>query len=256
MKSFSLIVSLCMLAICFSVLAQGTNPNYYQPRRIVNMPNAGLLPDKSWEGQIRLFEGGGLLFGFGIGLWGRTELAVSYGAHGVLGRGEPTLYPRPHFNLKIRPIQESENLPAIVIGYSGQGHGLWDKENKRYALKSPGIYLVGSKNYATFGGNLGFHIGVNYSLETSDEGGLNTYLGIDKNFGEQFAVSIEYNAALDDNKTKDGLYGGGKGYLNASFKWSVRPDFEIEFIANDLLINDQTASTFAREIRITFIYPL
>ncbi len=245
-----------IIAVTCTTFAQGTNPEYYQPRRIVNMPNAGLLPSLTWMSQIRLGEGGGMLGYVGLGLWGRIQVGASYGAHGVLGRGKATAYPRPHLQAKLRPKSETIYWPAIVIGYDDQGLGQWDEERERYAVKSPGIFLVASKNWATFGGNLGLHLGLNYSLEESDQNGFNSYIGLDKNIGTIVAVSVEYDAAINDNDTKDGVYGTGKGYLNAALKLSLSRDIEIEFIAADLLINDESAETFAREIRLTFVHPL
>jgi len=245
-----------LLLISAAIFAQGTNPNYYQPRRIVNMPNAGLLPDRAWMGQILIGESGGLVCYFGLGLWGRLQLGASYGAHGVLGRGFATPYPRPGFQLKFRPIEESAKMPAIVLGYDDQGRGIWDDTGKRFARKSAGIYLVTSKNWSTIGGNIGLHLGTNYSFEIEDQKGINVWLGLDKNLGDMFAVSIEYDAGMNDYYSEDGVYGIGKGYLNAAIKWSVRPDFEIEFIMADCLMNDQQSETFSREVRITFVYPL
>lgn len=249
-------IVILLVIIAGVICAQGTNPNYYQPRAIVDMPNAGLLPDRAWMGQIHLGESGSVTSYLGIGLWGRIQAGVSYGAYGVLGRGYATAYPRPGFQAKVRPIQESRDLPAIVLGYDDQGHGIWDSGRKRYARKSPGAYIVFSKNWATIGGNIGLHLGSNYSFETQDQGGINIWLGLDKNLGEMFAVSIEYDAAMNDYYKEDGVYGSGKGYLNAAVKWSIRPDFEIEFIMSDCLINDQNAKTFSREVRLSFVYPL
>jgi len=250
------ILYIVFLAISLA-FGQGSNPEYYQPRRIVNMPNAGLLPDRAWMGEIRLVEDGGLVAYAGLGLRGRIQAGVSYGAHGVLGRGDPTAYPRPSFQMKIRPFNEKQKFPAIVLGYDDQGTGLWDKELKRYSLKSPGFYLAASKNWTTLGGNLGLHAGLNYSLETKDNGkGFDAYFGLDKNLGDIFAIYIEYVGGINDNDTKDGVYGSGKGYLNASLKWSVRPDFEIELILADLLVNNESAGTFSREVRLSFVYPL
>ena len=249
------IALLSLLLIC-AAYAQGTNPEYYQPRRIVFRPNAGLLPDRTWMGELHLGEGGSLVCGFSIGLWGRLQTGVSYGAFNVLGRGEAIAYPRPSFIAKVRPIYESQKTPAIVLGYDDQGLGRWDKGLSKYSMKSPGFFLVASKNWATFGGNFGLHLGLNYSLETKDQNGFDAYVGFDKNLGKMFALSVEYDAGINDNDTKDGIYGIGKGYLNASIKWSVRPDFEIEFIAADCLVNDEGADTFSREIKLSFIYPL
>jgi hypothetical protein len=250
------IIALSLLVFTGVLLAQGTNPEFYQPRRIVLKPNAGLLPDHSWMGELHLGEGGTFIGGFSIGLWGRVQVGVSYGAYGVLGRGEAIAYPRPNFVAKIRPVEESAKMPAIVIGYDDQGLGKWDKDLVRYSIKSPGIFLVTSKNWATFGGNFGLHAGMNFSLETKDQHGFDVYVGFDKNLGKMFAISVEYDAGINDNDTKDDLYGQGKGYLNVGFKWSVRPDFEIEFIAADCLVNSETENSFSREVRLTFVYPL
>ncbi|HHS50342.1 MAG TPA: hypothetical protein ENN07_04425 [candidate division Zixibacteria bacterium] len=247
-----LVISLILTSI---TLAQGTNPEYYQPRSIVLRPNAGLLADRAWMGEIHLGEGGSFIGGFSIGLWGRLQTGVSYGAYGVLGRGFASEYPRPSFNVKVRPLQESHAYPAVVMGYDDQGYGRWNSGQSRYSIKSPGFFLVASKNWATFGGNFGLHAGVNYSLETKDQHGFSAYVGFDKNLGKMFAFAVEYDAGINDSD-KDGDFGQGWGYLNASAKWSVRPDFEIELIFADCLLNMGNAKTFSREVRLSFIYPL
>ncbi len=47
--------------------------------------------------------------------------------------------------------------------------------------------------------------------------------------------------------------GKGRGYLNTSIKWLFAQNLQIELILKDLLVNRREASTFTREVRMTYI---
>jgi hypothetical protein len=76
-------------------------------------------------------------------------------------------------------------------------------------------------------------------------------VGIEKTVGSQVSLILEYNFALNDNS---GDFGGGKGYLNAGFRWSVGSGFTIEFDLRDLLKNSSINTSSAdRALRIEYI---
>ena len=93
--------------------------------------------------------------------------------------------------------------------------------------------MVLSKNYNA-SGFLGFHGGVNYSLERSDgDRDLNLFVGIDKTLGSFLSLIAEYNPGLNDNGPHS--FGRGRGYLNAGIAASPGAGISIAFHFKDIL---------------------
>ncbi|MBN1756199.1 hypothetical protein JW877_08320 [bacterium] len=250
-KKKKLVIILPLLVVFFMGPLLKAWGKYYQPREIVSMPTAGILSHGQYAVGLELFPSDGLQAEAMIGLLGRFQIGFSYGGENILGEGDVNLNPHLEINTRLRFIEESLTFPAMAIGFNSQGKaGFWD-EYKRYLFKSPGIYLVSSKNFKTIGGNIGIHGGLNYSFETKD-GNKNPsgFLGFDKEFGQAISVNLEYNLAINDNKKGDQVFGEGKGYLNFSFCWAVSRSFELEVLFQDLLVNNATSTTFRRGLRL------
>ncbi|MCK4460401.1 MAG: hypothetical protein KAW46_01280 [candidate division Zixibacteria bacterium] len=262
----SVIVS-SMLLIAASASAQdrisGVQTSLYDvpPRWLVDMPTAGTVPRAHYTVGFRFYPNGGALARTNIGLSHRLTLGISYGAEDIISNREPNWNPKIEFNVKFRIIDEIEVFPAVTVGFCSQGLGAWNSDLDRYAFKSRGFYAVVSRSFYFYDWTSGWHAGINYSMENDidDETDANLFGGFDATFKYNFALMIEYDAALNDNKSKlpDGtpneFAGHGRGYLNSSIKWLVTENFELEFLMKDLLVNRPEADTFTRAVRLTYI---
>lgn len=207
----------------------------YELNTLIDSPTAGILQKGEAEISAKLYKDNGLLLGTKIGLFPRFNIGVNYGAEKIVGNENPSWHERVEFNCKIRFLDETSQLPAMAIGYDSQGHGNYYKDKKRYDIKSKGVYFAASKNYF-FLGNLGFHLGANYSLETEDEEGLNLYAGIDKSLGNMVVIMAEYDTAWNDNKQT--LVDVQKvGFLNASLDVHFTEYLILKISFYDLLEN-------------------
>jgi hypothetical protein len=129
----------------------------------------------------------------------------------------------------------------VAIGIDTQGTGFYDEALERYQFKSRGVFVVVSKNYAWLG-DLAAHGGVSRSLEDRDDGNPTFYGGLDKSLGRWASLLVEYDAALNDD-ADDGVYGEGKGYLNAALRFALVPQVEVRLVARDLLRNTEGNDT-------------
>jgi hypothetical protein len=127
-----------------------------------------------------------------------------------------------------------------------QGSGWWDEERQRYQFKSRGLYVVLSKNYALWG-DLGLHAGVSRSLEDDGDTNATPFVGIEKSIGRSFGIALEYDPALNDDRD-DGVYGQGRGYLNALVRWNLAPRMQIRFAVRDMLDNSEPAASDNSEV--------
>lgn len=206
----------------------------YEMNTLIDSPTAGILQKGEAEISGKLYKNNGLIIGAKVGLFPRFMFGVNYGAEEVVGNKTPKWHDRVEFNAKLRIIDETSQMPAIAFGYDSQGHGNYHEGEKRYDIKSKGIFATASKNYF-FLGNLGFHFGANYSLETEDgDEGINLFSGLDKTIGDMIVVVVEYDAAWNDNVSTTV---NGRGYLNASFDVHFSEDLILKLSFYDLFQN-------------------
>ncbi len=210
---------------------------YAPPRFLVDTPTAGLVPAGAFETRVQVFPGGGVEAWVDIGIADWLALGGGYGGLKIIGDGDPDWYPEPGFELKIRVLEEGWTLPALALGIDTQGAGYWDESRDRFQFKSRGVYVVASKNYAWLG-DLTFHGGVSRSLEEEDDGDPTPFAGIEKSVTDSWRLALEYDLGANDNR-EDGVYGRGRGYLNAALSWNMAAGMEIRLVVRDMLDNSE-----------------
>jgi len=234
------------------------------PRWLVDMPTAGTLHRGYYNISFRFYPHGGTLGYADIGLSSRFMMGISFGGEGVISSTDPDWNPSIEFGLKFRLIDEMEYFPAISVGFSSQGSGEYNTSLERYAFKSRGFYAVASRSFYFYQWTAGWHVGINYSREKKidEDKDINFYGGFDATFKYNLALMMEYDAALNDDRstlpdeaeTPYPFAGKGRGYLNMSIEWLFAENLELEVILKDLLVNRRGDDrTFTREFRITYI---
>jgi len=224
------------------------------PRMLIDAPTAGTLPRGCFDIVMRVYNNGGILGKTSIGLSNRFMIGMSYGAEGIISDRTANANPEIEFNVKLRLIDEDYYFPAVAIGFNSQGYGAYIDDRDRYAYKSKGFYGVLSRSFVFQTMNAGVHGGINYSLENEDnDEEPSVFFGLDARFQYNVGFYIEYDLALNDDKSSAG-YAKGRGYLNASLKWMYSENLELEFVLKDLVQNRRgDASTIGRELRFTYI---
>ncbi|MFH1277661.1 MAG: hypothetical protein ABIK65_04720 [Candidatus Eisenbacteria bacterium] len=225
---------------------------------LIDTPTATAMPHAAYDTGLRLYSGGGVLFRLRVGLRDAVHFGFSFGGTNLLGTGDPDWNPRVEFIFRGLLIRESYAGPAVALGYDSQGYGFWDSENGRYQVKSRGFYAVASKHFV-FLGDLGLHGGVNYSLEREDDDEeVNFFFGLEKSIHPSLDLLLEYDAAVNDN-ADNGVFGEGKGYLNAALLWRVSDALALEADFRNLLENGESFDDFewnpgewSRELKIVY----
>lgn len=234
------------------------------PRKLIDMPTAGTLPRGTFQIGLRLYTDGGALGYTDIGLSSRFMLGIAYGGTRILSNTDPEWNPRIGFSLKFRVVDELEYFPAVAVGFTDQGYGIYRDDHigqsnrtyDRYTYKSRGFYAVASRSFYFYKWTSGWHVGLNYSREYDGDGDkdLDFFGGFDATFNYNLAILMEYDAATNDDRGEyAGVSGRGRGYFNMSVKWLFTENLEIEIIAKDLLNNRRESTTFTREMRMLYI---
>lgn len=264
MKKFIIfLIALLTTVPALSAQVEQMSNNMYDvpPRWLVDMPTAGTLPRGYYNIGIRFYNQGGAIAHTDIGLSSRLTMGIAYGADEVISNNEPDWNPRIEFNIKFRFVDEMEYFPAIAAGYNSQGNGAYNSDQKRYTFKSRGFYVVASRSFYFYQWTSGWHAGFNYSLEHDVDGdkNLDFFAGVDATFNYNLALSMEYDLALNDDRSKlpngdpNNFSGKGRGYLNMGIKWLFTENLELEAILKDIFQNRQEASSISREIRINYL---
>jgi hypothetical protein len=221
-----------------------------EPRNLIDIPTAGMLRSGGKAFRVDFHRADGLEAAFHYGITDRLLFGLAYGGTRIIGTGPPEWNEVPGILVKIRVIEEGESFPALVLGFDSQGGEGYVGNADRFTIKSPGLYVVLSKNYNA-SGFLGFHGGVNYSLERSDgDRDLNLFVGIDKTLGSFLSLIAEYNPGLNDNGPHS--FGRGRGYLNAGIAASPGAGISIAFHFKDILGNQPHEGFANRTLRIDY----
>lgn len=247
----ALVVALVSTGARLSAQGSAGTDSKFEPRIIVQMPTAGMLPKGSFALDVDFYQGGGVLLGLSAGIFDRFSFGVSYGGSGILGSDTPVMNPFPGVNVKLRVLEENPSLPALALGFDSQGRNGYRKDLDRYTIKSPGLYAAASKNYLLLG-YLSLHGGLNYSFEHGDDDDdFNMYIGAEKSLGPFLSLVGEYNFALNDNSQR--AIGQGRGYLNLSLRGSVGGGVTVGISFDDLLKNARDTEQVIRTAQFELI---
>jgi len=224
----------------------------FEYRYLIDLPTAGIL-EKGYAGiSTDFMPFGTVVTKLEVGVFENFSFGISYGGSNIIGTGKVTMYELPGVNVRGRLFDETESVPAITIGFDSQGKGFYDKNDKRYELKSPGLFIAASKNFE-FLGYISFHGLLNYSFERQDgDKDLNMGLGIEKTIGTQVSIIGEYDFAINDNGSKS--IGDGSGYLNLGIRWTIGSGLTIGLNLRDMLSNKKLIGNKAdRGLYIEFV---
>jgi len=253
MKKFFLTTLIVVFSVHF-IHPQGSagEKAKYEYRYLIDMTTAGVLEKGAVGLTTDILPDGVLITALEAGVFENVSFGISYGGSNLIGTGKVDWYKLPGVNIRIRILNESILLPALTFGFDSQGKGTYNDDVNRYAIKSPGVFAAVSKNF-DFLGYLSFHGTINYSLEGKDgDNFVNVKAGAEKTLGSSFSLILEYDFALNDNKSAS--FGDGRGYLNTGIRWSVGTGLTIGFDLRDLLSNkSETKNAADRALRIEFI---
>lgn len=246
-KKFRLSIVLIAISILFFAF-QHTNLFAQELTKLVDIPTAGILQKGDVKFQSLIYKDGGICFGTGVGIIPKLMFGMEYGGEGIIGNQKPNWNEYPGVFVKYRIFDESPKTPALAVGFDSRGYGAYLKKTdldtikiNRYELKSKGFYAVLSQNF-TFLGELGLHVGANYSIERDDnDDNLNCFLGIDKSLNNQIGFFAEYDFAFNDNGKSGNAetysFGEDSGYLNTALYLNISNNIRIQLNFRDMLHN-------------------
>lgn len=232
-------------------------------RWLIDVPTAGMLPRGAFDIDFRTFPAGGVQVSLGIGLANEFSVGIAFGGARILTDQSPEWNPKLEFKIRYRLVDETESFPALALGYSSLGYGLFEKKDStigyyedRYLVKSPGFYISLSKNYNIYLTPVGWHGGISYSFENEIDTDPDFFIGMDISLSYDMVFMAEYDFAINDNK-RAGNFGLGRGSLNLGLAWYITSEISLELDFRDLLLNRKSVTgdknVIDREVRLVYL---
>ncbi len=242
---------LCVWYSLILFVPQAAHAQLAEPLYAVDHPTAGLLQNGEYLFQGRLGPESSILLGLRIGFRNILHIGVSFGMQRVFERESVDVNDHIGFRFRLRLLEEAET-PALAVGFDSQGQGIYHEGLERYERKSPGFYVVLSRNYLLALGYFSIHGGVNYSLEREDDDDPNLFLAADWEPVEGFAIILDADAALNDN-ADESSFGDGGIYLDAALRLEYGENLAMMLIFRDLTGNLRGSDRVGREFEIVFV---
>jgi len=202
----------------------------------VDQPVPVSLKHAEYYAGVRLWGEGGAIVRFGIGLFDRLTLGVTYGGNRLIGSQRPEMYPRPEFLARGAILTEQGYFPDFIVGFESQG---LDRYGDDYDVLPKGGYATLGKTITPT--NTYVQLGVNYWRKVSGFAVVNQALPAN------FEVIVEYDLGLNDDRP--GIE--RRGYLNVGVGWVFNDQVRFALGLRDVLGN-RDATKLNRVIDLSF----
>ena len=172
----------------------------------------------------RLWGSGGIMMRFGLGLWDRLTLGMSYGGDSILGAGTAKFFDRyrPDFQARIAILQEQGYTPNLVLGFESQGYD--DCLGQKYRVREKGGYVCAGKTIDVIRTHC--QLGVNYW------GGFDGFLALNALIPGNVELMLEYDPAFNDPNEEGRPH---TGFLNFGVGWTIAERVRMVLGLRDIL---------------------
>lgn len=155
---------------------------------LIDIPTAGVIDYANFNLKTRFYNNGGVLTYINAGILQNITLGASFMIDNLIGSNSPVKMVRPEMQLKFRFYDGGYYIPALALGYDGQGY-YYDRSIKKYMQKGKGLYLVGSKELFF----PGFMTSAGFNIPDYDEGYLYSFVGFNYNMDDKLNLMLEFD---------------------------------------------------------------
>ncbi len=212
--------------------------------RVAGEPTAGVIAPRTFNVAMSTFPESGLKFSITAGIIPRLMAGLGYGGWNITGMSDPAWFDGVYLKIRFRIFDEKRSFPAVALGYDNEEEHA--RSGAEYLRPARDFYAVFSKNYMGWGGDMGFHFGVNIAEEYSDH--IGCWAGIDKSFPGGFGVAADWDLATNGNT--DYRVEKTGGFLDIETYWESFGQVRIGLRFSDVL---ETGGAPYRSLVIDFL---
>jgi hypothetical protein len=188
--------------------------------QMIDIPTAGILDYYGFMIKTRAYSGGGVVGGLNFGVQERLNLGASMSVDRFIGSDPGVKMRRPEIQVKFRFYDGGYYIPAMALGYDGQGF-YYNPGTRKYLEKGRGLYVTGSKEIGMPG--LALHGGLN--VPDFDNNYLYSFLGLNYTLEGQVAFMLELDNMFHEDDPKR---------FNAGIRFYITPYFQLDVAAREI----------------------
>ena len=190
-----------------------------QSIEIIDAPTAEILDHYGYFENFRFGTAGALQTKTAFGVLPRLNLGFGLDGEQVIGTGSARLN-KPTINVKFRFFDGEGWIPAMALGYDGQGY-VWNKDINRYQQREMGFYFAAT--HEIFVPDLNWTFGVNRS-DFESGGATRGFTGLEYVYHHTVGFEGEYVNAFSSTERR----------INFGLKYFVTPVFTVEAIGRNI----------------------
>lgn len=186
---------------------------------VIDIPTADVVDHYGYHISFRFGKDGALQNKTSFGVFPRLNIGFGLDGERVIGTGDARLN-KPTINVKFRMFDGQGVLPALALGFDGQGY-VYNRSSGTYEQREKGFYLVASKEI--FVPNLMLHLGGNiFDFDTGNA--ARAFGGLSWIYQQTIGLMFEYD---NSNEYKERR-------INFGLRYFVTPVFTIDAVGRDI----------------------
>lgn len=197
---------------------------------LIDIPTAEAVDHYGYHASFRFYSQGGLLAKTAFGVLPRLNIGFGLDTESFIGSQTPDLN-RPTLNVKFRFFDGKREMPALALGYDGQGY-FFNETTDEYVQREKGLYLAATAE--AFLPELRLHGGGNVYDFSDDK--VYGFAGIDYTYENKLALMFE----------ADNLHVARESRLNLGGRYYVTPGFSVDVAGRDLWAGGRKAERIVR----------
>lgn len=186
---------------------------------VIDIPTAEVVDHYGYYVGFRFGSEGALQTKTSFGVFPRLNLGFGLDGERVLGTRDARMN-RPTLNIKFRLFDGRMNLPALAMGYDGQGY-VYNRNDGEYEQREKGFYLVSTAEILI--PNFFLHVGGN--MFDFDKGNtVRGFTGISYTYDQIVGVLFELDHITHYSERR----------VNFGLKYYVSPLFTVDAIGRNI----------------------
>lgn len=213
-------ISSWFLVLMFPMVSFASEPlTRARDINVIDIPTAEVVDHYGYNVNFRFGRDGALQTKTAFGVFPRLNLGFGLDSEGVIGTGDSRMN-KPTLNVKFRLFDGKAALPALAIGFDGQGY-VWNKGLGEYEQREKGLYLVASNEIGI--PDLDLHIGVNH-FDFDHGNSTRGFIGTTYTYQQIVGLMLEWDHATEWKERR----------INFGLKYYVTPVFTVDAIGRNI----------------------
>jgi len=187
--------------------------------QVIDIPTAEVVDHYGYHLDFRFGREGALQSKMSFGVFPRLNIGFGLDGERVIGAKDARLN-KPTINVKFRLFDGKKKLPALALGFDGQGY-VFNRSTDEYEQREKGLYLVSTSEFIWPG--LLFHLGGN--IFAFDEGdSTRGFAGFSYVYEQTLGLLFEYDHATEYDERR----------INYGATYFVTPLFTVDVFARNI----------------------